>query len=135
MAEGLDGHAGDTFNDFTRGETLQFTFFFELGEIDPVTEEVTYTPVDVTGWKVYISVTKKRTCEDITAPDLEVILLPQNAVEGIVSGFVTDDETFALPKGKYFASARYITPGGATYMIDKAQRVEVSACVTPRREQ
>ncbi len=135
MAEGLDGHAGDTFNDFTRGETLQFSFYFETGDVDPVTEEVTYTPTDVTGWKVYISFTKKRTCEDITAPDLEVTLLPQDATGGIISGFVTDDETFALPRGNKYASARYITASGETYIIDKAKRVYVSACVNPKREQ
>ena len=121
---GIDGQPGASFRNFTRGETLSFTFSFKVDGV----------AVDVTGWKIYIAFTSTLDCQDATAPDLEVVLLPTDAAGGIISGEVTDDETFALPKGEYYARAKYIKADDRAYMIDKA-RISVYACVNPRRAQ
>ena len=121
---GLDGYSGVVFSDITRGETLPFTFQFM--------EEDQVTPIDVTGWKVYLAFSGTRDCSDAAVLALEVEILPQTPLEGILSKNITDDETFALPTGKLFASARYIKPDGSTYIIDKA-KLKVYPCINPRR--
>ncbi len=125
MSEGMDGHKGDTFSDFTRGETLPFSFQF--------TEEDGVTPETVTdNWVVVVAFATEQTCEEGTAPDIEVILTLEDESNAIFSGSISDDETFSVDSGIMYASARFIIPDGSAFIIDKA-RVTVFPCVNTRR--
>ncbi len=120
---GLDGHTGKFFPEFSRGETLPFSF--------QILEEDEITPIDITGWKLYLTFATE---QGLDSGFVEVILLPQDAANGIFSGSVTDDETFSLDAGTIYGSIKIINATGEAYLIDKA-RLTVGECVNPRRAQ
>ena len=121
---GLDGHAGTSFVEFTRGETVPFTFqFMESDEV---------TPIDVTGYTIYIAYALSVDCDDLVLPELEVTILPTDALAGIMSGEMTDTESFGLASGNIYVSARYVKADGRTYVIDKAMH-QIYNCINPRR--
>lgn len=123
---GMYGYTGDSFEDIVRGETIPFSFQFM--------KEDEVTPIVVTGWKVYISFTSEVNCDDAVSPDLEVVLLPQDADNGIISGYISDDETFSLPEGTIYGSIKWIEPDDRTYIIDMG-KLKVYPCINPRRDQ
>ncbi len=120
--EGINGYSGKMFRDITRGETLPFTFRFTLKD---------GTPRDVTGWTVYVAF---NTALDSSVPIHESVFLPGDPLTGVISGFVEDDETFALAKGTYYASARYVNSDGRAFIIDMAKVKVMEGANATRRE-
>ncbi len=125
-AIGLDGHTGRLFSTFTRGETLPFSF--------QILEEDEVTPINITGWRMYVAFNPVLNCADSPAPALEAVLLPQDAINGIFSGEISDDETFSLPAGAIYGEIRIVDNIGRAFVVDKAQ-LTVGGCINPRREQ
>lgn len=123
MSHGIDGYSGAYLRDITRGETVLFSLIFEDYDTDD--------PIDVSDCKMYVAYNTDKTCSN---PLLETIILPQDALGGIMAGSVPDDDTFGLPVGKMYGSIRFITPNGETHIIDKA-RLKVHQCINPRRAQ
>jgi len=124
-AVGLDGHNGAFFPEFTRGETVPFSF--QITDDDD-------QPKDITGWMLYVAMTTSRSCYDANTPEIDKAIAPQDAPNGIFSGEITDDETFGLAAGTVYGSIRVIDNNGRAFVVDKA-RLTVGECVSPRRVQ
>jgi len=125
--KGIDGYNGDMFKQFTRGDTLPFKFSF-------VDSSNNNTPIDVTGWKIYITFSDKLSCEASTN-SIEAVIEPTiNPTDGILEGYVEDSMTFSLIAGTVYGSVRVIKDDNRTYILDKA-KIKLGECVTGRRDQ
>ncbi len=119
--KGINGYTGESFGDFTRGDTIPFSFqFMEADQI---------TPIPVDGWIILISIDTALTC---STPLLEVTLTATDPAMGIISGEISNDESYTLLPNDYYISAKYVKPDGRAYMIDMGQ-IEVFSCVNERR--
>ena len=119
---GINGFSGETFTDIVRGNTYPFTFTFADENSDPV---------DITDWAVYIAI---KYSLDSTTSDLEVSIPVTDAISGIATGFIEDDETLALTAGPAYISSYYIKDDGKTYIIDMA-RIRIKENTTNRVDQ
>lgn len=116
MAEGLNGFSG-FLSDFVRGTTIDFQIVMSQDG----------SPIELTGAKFYI--TFAQDLDTTTAPDLSITISTFSApATGVATGQITDTQTLALAAGVYYYSVRYVTSGGATYVIDFGT-VEVFDCV------
>ncbi len=71
--------------------------------------------IDVTGGQVVLMLS---TNQPGAGTDLEVVLSPATPAEGLFTGAITDTETFALIKGKYYYSIQYIDSAGQAFLMD-----------------
>jgi len=105
---GLYGKPGYLW-DIIRGVTIDF----------PITikNKDTGDPIDLTGSKFYVTLSTKISPED--DPALEIIIdPPTHPLLGKTIVKITDTQTYALVKGTYYYSIRYVNSNGDTYVID-----------------
>lgn len=125
---GVNGFSGDALDEIfpnavvVRGNTVPATFI--------LTDEG--TPIDITDYELYLSFSLALECADGTPPELESLIPVADAVNGVFSGFVADDDTFELAMGTIFVSVKYIDADGQTFITDMA-RYNVVNCINPKR--
>ena len=141
ITEALPGYDGEMVNTLTangsgyiaKSDTRPITFYqgAEGSVLDadglPIPRE------DITGWLLYIAFYSGETCAAIDLV-LEVVISPQDALEGIFSGNISDDDTFLLPVGEIYVSMFTINAAGQKQIQDMAQ-IEITPCGSDRREQ
>jgi len=137
----LPGYDGDMVNALTANESG----YIAKSDTRPVTvymgadgstldDDGLPTPrEDITGWLLYVAFYSGETCAAVDLI-LESIISPQDAVNGIFSGDISDDETFSLPIGEIYVSIFTINNSGQKEIFDMAQ-IEITPCGSDRRAQ
>ncbi len=127
MSNGLNGYTGELLDSFfpsaviVRGNTVPLYITLDDG-----------VTVDYTGFKMLLSFDPTITCDDTHVPELEISVPLTDPANGVFTGDLTDDESFAFTPGTMNVSLKYIDADGKAFIVDMA-KYKVVNCLNPTR--
>jgi hypothetical protein len=128
MGNGISGYSGEILDYLfknqviVRGNTIPITLIKKTdGVADPIT-----------GYEMWMTFASAVDCDLGDTILIESQIPIADALNGVFSGYITDDETHGLTVSTVYVSIKYIDPDGQSFIFDMG-KYKVKPCVNPKR--